>query len=114
MISEKEGDEMIRLRRLMKDEKGFTLIELLVVIAILGIVAGLAVPRVVGAIDKAKTNSDKANAQALEAAVERYYIDQIPNAYPATLNDLKPNYIKEVPTRSTGSWSYDSVTGSVY
>jgi prepilin-type N-terminal cleavage/methylation domain-containing protein len=43
----------------------FTLIELLVVITIIGVLAGLAVPAINGALERAKQTSDVANARQL-------------------------------------------------
>jgi general secretion pathway protein G len=57
-----------------KRERGFTLVELLVVIAILGVLGGLAVPRVVGALDEARRNGNIANQAIVQSAVERYQI----------------------------------------
>jgi len=58
-----------------KKEQGFTLIELLVVVAILAVLAGVAVPRVMGALTSAKQNADWANLTIMQSAVERYRVD---------------------------------------
>jgi len=60
-----------------KRERGFTLIELLVVIAILGVLGGIAVPRVVGAIESARRGANVANAAILQSAVVRFNIDNV-------------------------------------
>jgi len=49
----------------VKKKKGFTLIELLVVITIIGLLAGLAVPAISGALNKAKQAADTANVRQL-------------------------------------------------
>lgn len=67
---------MKKLYRKMKmGERGFTLIELLVVVAILGILATLAIPRVMTSLDKAKQARDDSAVAMVQAAVERYYFD---------------------------------------
>lgn len=57
-----------------KRERGFTLIELLVVITILGVLGGVAVPRVMGAVENARRNANIANQAILQSAVERYQV----------------------------------------
>lgn len=52
-------------KRLYKNKKGFTIIELLVVIALLGILAGIAVPRMTGLTEGAKTKADAASMQTI-------------------------------------------------
>lgn len=70
----------------IRDEKGFTLIELIVVITILGFLAMVAVPRVIGVVEKAKQNSSDANLSIIQNAVERYYVEV--GKYPNDLSEL--------------------------
>ena len=63
---------------------GFSLMELLAVVTILGIIAAIIVPRVTVSSDTAKAKVDAHNKATINAAVERWYIEQ--GAWPA--NDL--------------------------
>lgn len=63
---------MKTINKILKSKKGFTLIELVVVIAVLGMIAVVAVPKIAGITDKAKTNSDAQTIAILNEAVERY------------------------------------------
>mgnify|MGYP000748903584 CR=1 FL=1 len=65
-------------------KKAFTIIELLVVIAVISIIIGIAVPRIKGMQDQANVSKAEGETKTLQAAVESYYINQNPNAYPAT------------------------------
>lgn len=81
---------------LRNNEKGFTLIELLVVVVILGILAAIVIPKVTGSAADAKKSADAANKAAIEAAAERYYIEE--GKYPDTVEDLVyANYLKSEP-----------------
>lgn len=87
--------KLLRLmgRRFKKDQRGFTLIELLVVIAVIGVLATLAVPRVVGVIDDAKANRGKSDVKVIAVALERYYLAN--GQYPGSLGTLKTDkYLK--------------------
>lgn len=60
----------------MKKKNGFTLIELLAVIVILAVIALIATPLVIGAINTAKKGSFKAATYGVITAAENYYASQ--------------------------------------
>src|SRR5215467_7370101 len=85
----------------MRSQKGFTLIELLIVVAIIGIIAAIAIPNLLNAIDRGKQKRTMADMRSIGTAIESYAVDQ--NVYPvansaATLqNSVQPVYIKTMP-----------------
>ena len=67
--------------------RGFSLLELLAVVTILGIIAAIIIPRVTISSDTAKQRVRDHHKATINAAVERYYIDN--NAWPAAdLSDI--------------------------
>ncbi len=66
---------MMALRKHLSGQKGFTLIELLVVVAILGILATVAFPRIMDAIDNARERKALADLTVLRDALERFYLE---------------------------------------
>jgi len=102
-----------------RNEKGFTLIELLIVVAIIGIIAAIAIPNLLNAIDRGKQKRTMADMRSIGTAVESYAIDN--NQYPvrADMNnlqtDVEPLYIKVLPQNDgwNGPMDYDS-DGSEY
>lgn len=96
----------------MKRNAGFTLIELLIVVAIIGIIAAIAIPNLLNAIDRSKQKRTMADIRSVGTACEEYSIDN--NFYPvqATQGDvsamstvLTPTYIKVVPTADGWAWN---------
>jgi type II secretion system protein G len=60
---------------------GFTLIELLIVIAIIGILAAVAIPNLLNAVQRGKQKRTMSDMRALATAIEAYAVDY--NVYPA-------------------------------
>ena len=67
--------------RIRLNKKGFTLIELLIVVAIIGIIAAIAIPNLLNAIQRGKQKRTMADMRAVGTAVEAYAVDN--NFYPA-------------------------------
>ena len=57
-------------------ERAFTLIELLVVIAIIGILAGIAIPSLNRAFERAKVTKDMSNLRQIGTAMQMYLNDK--------------------------------------
>ena len=108
----------------MRKEKGFTLIELLIVVAIIGIIAAIAIPNLLNAIDRGKQKRTMADMRSIGTAIESYAVDN--NFYPKGMANVaaagitthvSPIYMKTVPTTDgwQNPWDVDSTaTGSEY
>ncbi len=100
----------------MRSDKGFTLIELLIVVAIIGIIAAIAVPNLMTAVDKGKQTRTMADMKAIAGAVEVYAVDN--NTYPrvtsyaALTPFIQPVYIRTAPPNDGWShaWVYEGDT----
>jgi general secretion pathway protein G len=97
----------IRLKK-----KGFTLIELLIVVAIIGIIAAIAIPNLLNAIQRGKQKRTMADMRAIGTAVESYAVDN--NLYPAggsgvsgINNVVQPRYIARLPNRDAWQTEFD-------
>jgi len=105
-----------------RKSKGFTLIELLIVVAIIGIIAAIAIPNLLNAIDRGKQKRTMADMRSIGTAVEAYSVDN--NIYPTAANIaalqpvIEPVYIKKLPQsdgwNNTLSYQPGTVSGAGY
>ncbi len=92
----------------MRGDRGFTLIELLIVVAIIGIIAAMAIPNLMNAIDKGKQKRTMADLRTLGSAVEMYAVEN--NTYPRVASYgglqplIQPTYIRT--TSASDGWNH--------
>lgn len=96
---------------------GFSLIELLIVVAIIGIIATIAVPQLLDAIDRARQRRTMADMRNIATANGTYRVDK--GVYVSALSDLETAYMQVAPvndawgnaldyTLSSGSYTLQS------
>ena len=70
-------------------QAGFTLIEVLLVVVIIGILVGVAMPRLGGRVEQAKESRARADIASIGTALRLYEVDT--GSYPPSLSALLTN-----------------------
>lgn len=88
-------------------QSGFTLLELIIVTAIIGILATIALPRMIDKPQRAAEAVLKADLRVMRDLLDQYYGDK--GHYPSTLDALvDEGYLRSIPrdpiTKSTDTW----------
>lgn len=69
-----------------RSKEAFTLIEIMLVIVIIGIIVGIAAPKISGKLGKAQNVAARASLKAIETAISSYEMDNL--RLPDSLDDL--------------------------
>ena len=100
------------MKKLWKNQKGFTLMEIIIVIVILGILAMIAIPRLIGFTSQAEIASDKEYAAVAARAAELYWAANDKEA-PDDIDDLVDAKMIDAPGSPAVAGGADAVPGAL-
>ena len=90
----------------LSKRSGFTLIEIILVVVIIGILAGIAIPKLGGKSEKAMIAQAQANITAISMAIQEYEImnGEYPPSLDALLDESKGGPFMEKKVIPTDPW----------
>lgn len=106
---------LMKIRKMMTNQKGFTLVELMVVIAIIGILAAIAIPKMSTATDSSKIAKIQADLRTIGGAVSMYQarIGSLPSTLADLAGDKKELAAVPTPPSGAGAYTLNATTGIV-
>ncbi len=96
-------------------DPGFTLIELLIVVAIIGLIAAVAIPNLLNAVDKGKQKRSMMDMRSICTAIEAYSTDMATypkaiGAWPTIRPLLNPYFIENPPNGDGWNNGWEATT----
>lgn len=99
-----------KLNNTLRNDEGFSLIELLIVVAIIGIIAAIAVPQLMNAMDRGRQRRSMADMRNIATANGTLRVDT--GAYGANLAALAPTYMQVAPANDGWGTAFVYATGA--
>lgn len=95
----------------IRSSKGFTLLELLVVVAIIGILAAVAIPTLLNAVDRARQKRTMADLHTISTSIQAYITDishcPLGSSISTLATVLNQSYAKRLPV--SDGWQHSFI-----
>ena len=101
---------IIKINSKLRRDEGFSLIELLIVVAIIGIIAAIAVPQLMNAMDRGRQRRSMADMRNIATANGTIRVDT--GAYAGALAALVPTYMQVIPANDGWGTAFVYTTGA--